>query len=89
VKEVLDLRLVCGKLKYLVRWKGYKNEENTKELTDALENVWELINKYHKYPNPPRKINLARLFFKPLNKGMTWGMEALSSSMDDGDEEGH
>ncbi len=29
VEEILDSRLYCGKLQYLVKWKGFGYEENS------------------------------------------------------------
>ena len=37
-----------GKLKYLVRWKGYMAEENTSERLENLEDVMNLVEYFEK-----------------------------------------
>jgi hypothetical protein len=53
VEAVLDSRMVRGRLKYLVAWKGY--EEHTWEADTNLEHAPELVKEFHdRYPHRPR-----------------------------------
>lgn len=66
---IKDSRLYRGKLQYLVKWKGYPNEESTWEPADHLKNASRLIKEFHqKYPAAPRRISATsfnRLSFIP------------------------
>jgi hypothetical protein len=63
VDEILDSRI--GKdseghkeLQYLIRWKGYDEDEDGWEPVEFLENAKKLITKFHKaHPAAPRRIN--------------------------------
>jgi hypothetical protein len=48
VKEILDSKVVRGKLKYLVDWVGYGPEERTWEPVEAVENAPEAIAAFHR-----------------------------------------
>ena len=48
VKKILDRWDMRGKLKYLVRWKGYMAEENTWERLENLEDVMNLVEYFEK-----------------------------------------
>jgi hypothetical protein len=51
VEEILDFKLRRKKPWYLVKWKGYGEEEQTWEPLSHLDNAKEAVNKYHeKYP---------------------------------------
>ena len=66
VEEILDSRLYCWKLQYLVKWGGYPHEDNTWEPEDNLEHAQEAIHNFHwKHPSAPRRID-ARLVFRQL-----------------------
>ena len=57
-KKVLDSRLYHGKLQYLVKWKGYPNEENTWEPEVNLEHSPDLIEEFHHdNPSAPRRLD--------------------------------
>jgi len=46
VEKILNKRMVRGKEKFLVRWKGYTAEEDTWESRENLENAEELVKEY-------------------------------------------
>ena len=48
VEKILDRRERRGKLKYLVRWKGYKAEEDTWEGLENLKNIRDLVEEFEK-----------------------------------------
>jgi len=48
VEKILNKRMVRGKEKFLVRWKGYTAEEDTWENKENLENVKELVEEFEK-----------------------------------------
>lgn len=69
VEYLKDSRLHRGKLQYLVKWKGYPQEESTWEPATNLENSKKLIEEFHKkHPSAPRKISaltFQRMTFTP------------------------
>ena len=48
VENILNIRDVRGKLKYLVRWKRYMAEEDTQERLKNLENAMNLVEEFEK-----------------------------------------
>ena len=48
VEKILNKRMVRGKEKFLVRWKGYTAEEDTWENKENLENMKELVEEFKK-----------------------------------------
>jgi len=55
VEEILDSHLRHNKLEFLVKWKGYTNENNSWEPEDNCRNACNAIAAfYHKYPQAPR-----------------------------------
>jgi len=48
VEKILNKRMVRGKEKFLVRWKGYTAEEDTWENKENLENAKELVEEFEK-----------------------------------------
>ena len=68
VEEVVNSRLHCGKLQFLVKWKGY--DEKTWEPHDNLvPNANDVIKDfYKKHPGAPRTLNVQSLtsIFKPI-----------------------
>ena len=66
VEEILDSRLGCNKLEFLVKWEGYTNENNSWEPEDNCRNARNAITAfYRKYPQAPRWI--AWIQFNGLN----------------------
>jgi hypothetical protein len=59
VEEVLDSKVVRGRLQYLVDWVGYGPEERTWESAGAVENAQEKVAAFHRaYPDRPSPTNL-------------------------------
>ena len=57
-EKILDSRLSRGKLQYLVKWRGYPNEENTWEPEDNLKHSPNLLDEFHhKNPSAPRRLD--------------------------------
>ena len=57
VEEILDSRMWCWKLQYLVKWEGYGIEHNTWEYSDNLNNAAEAVAEFHStHPGAPRRI---------------------------------
>jgi len=48
VEEILDSRLRCNKLEFLVKWEGYTNENNLWELEDNCRNVRNAIAAFYR-----------------------------------------
>jgi len=48
VEKILNKRMVRGKEKFLVRWKGYMAGENTWENRKNLENAKELVEEFER-----------------------------------------
>jgi transposase InsO family protein len=65
VEQILDSRLRRNKLQFLVKWKGYTNENNSWEPEENCSNAHNAIAKFYgEYPNAPRRI--AKLQFENL-----------------------
>jgi hypothetical protein len=55
VEKILDCQIVRGKPKYLVKWKGYTDTENTWEPETHFKNL-EMIRQFHRQnPGVPKK----------------------------------
>lgn len=55
VSEILDSRLVRGKLEYLVHWEGYDVSERSWEPVINLQNAPEMVEIFHRqYPDKPK-----------------------------------
>ena len=50
VEEIIDSRLIQGKLQYLIKWKGYTTKNNTWEPETNLKHAQALIHCYHAAP---------------------------------------
>ena len=71
VETILDAKVIRRKFKYLVKWKGYPDSENSWEPLDNIKNASKAIAQFHqKHPGAPRPI-AASLFlamnFRPIN----------------------
>ena len=70
VGEILDSRLRCNKLEFLVKWEGYTDENNSWEPEANCRNAPRAIRDfYNKYPNAPQRI--ARMQYENWNLGHT------------------
>jgi Chromo (CHRromatin Organisation MOdifier) domain len=59
VKEILDSRIVRGKLKYLVDWDGYGPDERSWEPVDHVQNAADAVESFHqRYPNRPSLVDI-------------------------------
>jgi hypothetical protein len=59
VEEVLKSQMAWGKLQYLIKWRGFPNEENTWEPEANLKNSLDAIHKFHtRFPNAPQWITV-------------------------------
>ena len=86
VEEVLDSRIQRKKLQYLVKWKGYPNEENTWEPEDCLANAKDRVTAFHKqYPSAPCRLNVKLAFVSYDN---LTEHSSLSTSWRNGKQEG-
>ena len=47
VAEVLDSKIFCGKLFYLVNWVGYDESERSWELAENMTHVANVVADYH------------------------------------------
>ena len=48
VKAILDSKIVCNKLYYLVDWLGYTPNDRTWEPAENLDNTSELVVEFHR-----------------------------------------
>jgi hypothetical protein len=54
VKEILDSKIVRGKLQYYIDWEGYTPEERTWEPAESVEYAADVVVDFHRrYPNRP------------------------------------
>lgn len=78
VEEVLDSKLVGRGLRYLVKWKGYGEGNNSWEPAKNLENAKDLVKAFHKkHPSAPRpmgKYAFATYTWKPMEESLTDGL---------------
>jgi Chromo (CHRromatin Organisation MOdifier) domain len=64
-ERIIDKRTTNGKTEYLVKWKGYSDDDNTWEPPKNLRGAPRLLKQYHKtkqpHRNPPLTPDLAEL----------------------------
>ena len=78
VEEILDSRLCYNKLEFLVKWKGYTDENNSWEPEDNCTNARSAIAQFYwKYPEAPCRI--ARMQFESLK---FWPYENVTETYD-------
>jgi hypothetical protein len=54
VQEILDSKVYCKKVKYLVHWEGYTHDDDTWEPIENLDDAQECLEEFHKkYPKKP------------------------------------
>jgi len=59
VEEILDSRMCCQKLQYLVKWESYGIEHNTWEYSDNLDNAAEAVAEFHStHPGAPCRVHV-------------------------------
>jgi hypothetical protein len=67
VEKILDAKFLHGNLKYLVKWLGWPETENSWEDEDNLENSPELIAEFYKqFPGAPRRLPDGTMSGKPI-----------------------
>ena len=78
VEEVLDSKMVGRALKYLVKWKGYDEGDNSWEPAKNLGHAQDAVKAFHKkHPNAPRpvgKFAFATYSWKPMEELLTDGL---------------
>jgi hypothetical protein len=71
VEYIKDSRIFRGKLQFLVKWRGFPQEESTWEPEDFLKHAKKAVQEFHaKHPSAPRKISaltFSRLNFRPYS----------------------
>ena len=61
VQEILDSKIVRGKLRYLVDWVGYSPEDRQWEPVENLTNAGDAIARFHaQYPLRPSPVDIPR-----------------------------
>jgi hypothetical protein len=56
VKEILDSKIVRGKLQYYIDWEGYTPEERTWEPAESVEHAADVVADFHRrYPKRPAR----------------------------------
>ncbi len=71
VEEVLNSRLFCQKIQYLVKWEGYGVKHNTWEYLDHLNNAPDKVAEFYtRHPGMPQQIcalTFGTILFHPLS----------------------
>jgi len=68
VEEILDSRMFRRRLQYLVKWEGYRIENNTWEYAENLDNAAEVVADFHaRHPGAPRRIRAMAFGTIPLS----------------------
>ena len=71
VDEVLNSRLFCQKIQYLVKWEGYGVKHNTWEYSDHLNNALDKVAEFYmRHPGVPQQIRaltFGTIPFRPLS----------------------
>ena len=73
VEKILNKRMVQGKEKFLVRWKGYMTEEDTWESRENLENTEELVEEFEREYGEETE-ELRRQEQEEEEKEFSWGL---------------
>ena len=69
VEKILDAKFVHGSLKYLVKWLGWPDTENSWQDEIDLENAPEIIADFYKrFPGAPRRLEDGSKTGKPVTK---------------------
>ena len=72
VEKILDSKVVRKKFKYLVKWKGYPDSENSWEPEENVRDAKKAVAQFHKkHPGAPRPIAAALFLamnFRPINE---------------------
>jgi hypothetical protein len=59
VEEILNSKMFCGQLRFLIKWEGYRVEHNTWEYASDVHAPKCLAEFYRKHPAAPRQIRAA------------------------------
>jgi len=77
VEEILDSKMFCGRLRFLIKWEGYGIEHNTWEYASDVHAPKCLAEFYRKHPAAPRQIRAATFSSIPFRSVPTCFEEAV------------
>lgn len=81
VEKILDSKVMRGKIKYLVHWKGYAVSERTWEPIENLGNSKDLVEEFHSsHPNRPKPLNINKIEV-PINSFPTTLFRTMKPSV--------
>ena len=85
VEEILNSRMINRKLRYLVKWDGFRIEHNSWEPWDNIH-APDLVSEFHrKHPGAPRLIRLIdfnAIAFRSIPSSVVPGRHSLEEGMD-------
>ena len=78
VERILDSKFAHGSLKFLVKWLGWPDAENSWQDEDDLENAPEIIADFYKqFPSAPRRLPDGTVAGKPITRRKKRGRKRI------------